>query len=145
MSAGPTRYRPCALCKGDGCAGCEGQGFYEVTDPTPVHSRPLARVGRLDPHGSYRVAVAQDGWAKSSDGWLYRRWVVVASTDGRTSAARYANGGPVALVRSTAAKVAPDWMLAFVASVPAPMPLAELTALAEAWKKHRCRPPVNKS
>ena len=140
MSAGPTRYRPCALCKGDGCAACDQAGFYLVGNEAPVAPKRTTVTG--DRNARYLVCIARDGWAKDEASFLYPRWCVAASVDGKSAAFKYRNGGPEHLVKTTASKLAPDWMRALVAHVAGtgPLPLGDLVDLAESWKKARGMP-----
>lgn len=60
--------------------------------------------------GCVYLVILRDGWAKADDGFVYPRWAICASLDGERPVKRYRNGGPVALLRTTATKVAPDWL-----------------------------------
>lgn len=97
----------------------------------------------MTPAPRYLATIARDGWARADD-FTYPRWALCHSADGVRPAARYKNGGPVHLVRTTAAKDAPAWMRAFVAEVRnlGGLELEELTRMADEWKRHRGRPPI---
>lgn len=134
----PLRYQPCGNCRGDGCPACEGAGFFPVGPGVPAPRKlPTPTASRT---GRYLLCIARDGWAKDDAGFCYPRWCLAASADGKRPAFRYRNGGPEHLVPTTAAKVAPAWMLRLVAEVREPLPLAELADMAAAWKAARGMP-----
>lgn len=86
----------------------------------------------------YQFVIARDGYARSG-GFCYPRWALCPSLDGRTPHRRYVNGGPVAIVRPTAAKAAPAWMdraVGYVRFVGG-LPLSELEYVAAWYRTHR--------
>lgn len=132
------RYRPCGCAGNDAeCGTCFGTGSYRVATEyvAPVKAPKVAN----SYDGRFQVAICRDGWAKPADGFLYPRWVVAHSHDGKLPAARYKNGGPVHLIRSTAMKAAPLWMATFAAYVANEGGLScdELTRLAPMFRAAR--------
>jgi hypothetical protein len=91
----------------------------------------------------YFLTIAQDGWTLGAD-WRYPRWALCASTDGRTPAFRYRNGGPRALTRPSASKESPQWQRRAVAYVHAAggLPLSELETVVEWFRAHRTGTPI---
>ena len=132
------RYRPCGCAGNDAeCGTCFGTGSYRVASEYVAPVKAPKAANSYD--GRYFVAILTDGWAKDESGFLYRRWAVCHSHDGLTPAARYKNRGPVALTKTTAAKVAPQWMAALAAYVKGEggLSLDALTLVAAQFKSAR--------
>ena len=138
----PTRYAPCAICRGDGCAACDGAGFHLATPgwfprPKPAPVAPVAA-----PVGGWRLVIARDGTAatgQAEDRWTFGRWALSLSADGVKPARRYRNGGPVSVVKPVSGKHAPEWMARAVAYVAAVGGVSEGEAatVAEWYRTHR--------
>jgi hypothetical protein len=99
----------CACGGAPDCETCFGTGYLRPSAPA---GRPARGGAAPSFEGRFLVAICRDGWAKA-DGFVYPRWVVAHSFDGAAPAARFRNGGPVHLVRSSAMRTAPGWMATF--------------------------------
>lgn len=141
MTAQPTRYAPCAICRGDGCCACDQAGFYAVgptwQPPARAVRAPVAR-----PLGGWQLAICRDGTAATGEGddrWTYPRWALSLSADGKSPARRYRNGGPVGVLRAVSGKRPPEWMSRAVAHVAAVGGVTEEeAATVAAWyRSHR--------
>ena len=137
----PTRYAPCAICRGDGCAACDNAGFHRVTPAWFPTQRP-SHTPVTAPPGGWRLCIARDGTAATGDGedrWTFPRWALCLSADGVRPARRYRNGGPVGVVKAVSGKRAPEWMARAVAYVATVGGIAESDAatVAEWYRTHR--------
>ncbi len=146
MTAGPIAYTPCTGCDGDGCAACDGAGYFAAFEPSPVVRAPHTAPSL--PHaGPMKLTIATDGWAVrnrgTDDEHCDRRWAVCASVDGATPHRRYRNGGPVAVVRPCSGKEPPHWMRRAVSYVDrcGGLPLAVLPYVAQWFREHRAGEP----
>ncbi|MBM4394043.1 MAG: hypothetical protein FJ090_23190 [Deltaproteobacteria bacterium] len=104
-------------------------------------SLPVSRSGApvrapLRP-GCVYLVILRDGWAKADDGFVYPRWALCSSLDGDRPVRRYRNGGPVALLRTSAMRAAPDWQARAAAFARAfgGVP-ADLAAEVADWYRH---------
>lgn len=145
----PLRYRPCAVCRGDGCAACDGAGSYPVAEEWLAPPRPTAPRAPVLPHaGALYLVSAPDGWASwgdtgRDDRWCRRRWALCPSADGRTPLERWRNGGPKGLGRTSSGERAPAWhdRAARFVRAAGGLPMAALPYVAEWFRSHRIGAP----
>lgn len=138
----PARYQPCAICRGDGCAACDGAGFHLATPGWFTRPKPAPVAPVAAPASGWQLVIARDGTAatgEADDRWTFGRWALALSADGVKVARRWRNGGPQSVIKPVSGKRPPEWMaraVAYVAAVGG-VSEAEAATVADWYRRNR--------